>query len=352
MLRFLVLIFLIILSSCQRQDSPQKQTSSDKSNAIETIILEKTFPQATLRLPGELYPYEAVDIYAKLSGFIEDLYVDRGSEVKEGDILVKIIAPELIKNWEEARAKYESDNIQYQRLKKAAEVPGTIAPIELETSQKKLEASLRNMQSLQDLTNYLTIRAPFSGIITVRYLHPGALVGAGGTQNATPIIRLEDIQRLRLVVYIPQTYLESIKENMGVRFLDSAHPKTVFSSRVSRISHALDPKTRTEAIELDVDNPHLTLSPGRYVDVMWPISRPDPTFLVPPSAIITTTDRAFVIRIRGGKTEWIDVKRGYQYDHLIEIFGPLQEGDELAVKATDELRPDTKVETHSSHQQK
>lgn len=347
MFRFFVLIFLIPLSSCQRQDNLQNQRTSDKSIAIETIILEKTFPLATVRLPGELYPYETVDIYAKLSGFIEDLYVDRGSEVKEGDILVKIIAPELISNWEEARAKFESDNIQYQRLKKAAEVPGTIAPIELETSQKKLEASFSNMQSLQELTNYLAIKAPFSGIITARYLHPGALVGAGGTQNATPIIHLEDVRRLRLVVYIPQAYLESIKEGMQVNFQDSAHPETIFSSRVSRISHALDPKTRTEAIELDVDNPNLILSSGRYVDVMWPISRLNPTFLVPPSAIITTTDRTFVIRIKGDTTEWVDVKRGYQYDHLVEIFGPLHEGDVLAFKATDELRPGIKVETAS-----
>lgn len=351
MFRFVILIIniiaIVLLPSCQsRTDKSEK--SSDKSTIVETISLKSTYPQGILRLPGELYPYESVDIYAKISGFIENINVDRGSEVKQGDVLLNVIAPEHQKNWEEALAKYEIEKWHYAMLKKAAETPGTIAPLELETSQKALEAALRNMQSLQEIKDYLIIRAPFSGIITARYLHTGALVGAGGTPSATPIVKLEDMRRLRLVVYVPQAHIESIKEYMAVDFIDSAYPQKTFSAKVSRISHALDPKTRTEAIELDVDNPDLTLSPGRYVDVMWPLSRSNPTFIVPLSAVVTTTDRTFVIRIHEGITEWVDVKRGNQYGHSIEIFGPLKEEDVLVAKATDELRPGTKVEIDSS----
>lgn len=345
----LIFILITIMSilfapSCQQHPDVSETKSSDLHKVTETITLKSTTPQGSLRLPGELYPYEAVDIYAKVSGFIEKMNVDRGSEVKEGDILVTVIAPEHQKNWEEAHAKYERENLRYTMLKKANETPGTIAPIELATSQKSLEAALRNMQELQDIKDYLTIKAPFSGIITARYLHPGALVGAGGTPSATPIVRLEDMRRLRLVVYIPQAQVESIKENMKVHFIDSAYPQKTFSATVSRISYALDPKTRTEAVELDVENRDLTLSPGRYVDVIWPLSRSNPTFIVPLSAVVTTTDRTFVIRIRNGITEWVDVKRGNQYGNSIEVFGPLQEGDLLVAKATDELRTGTKVE--------
>lgn len=341
------IITIVLLPSCQ-QKTDKLEIKSDKETVVETISLKSIYPQGFLRLPGELYPYESVDIYAKVSGFIENINVDRGSEVKQGEVLVTVIAPEHQKNWEEALAKYEIEKWHYTMLRKAAETPGTIAPLELETSQKALEAALRNMQSLQEIKDYLTIKAPFSGIITTRYLHTGALVGAGGTPNATPIVRLEDMRRLRLVVYVPQAHIESIKENLEVDFSDSAYPERTFSANVSRISYALDPKTRTEAIELDVENPDLTLSPGRYVDVKWPLSRSTPIFIVPLSAVVTTTDRTFVIRVHEGVTEWVDVKRGYQYGNSIEIFGPLKEGDMLVTKATDELRPGTKVEIDSS----
>ena len=343
MFRFSIFTFLSIFAVClfTSCEDPQPQREVHKKHHVETITLKKTHLHAILRLPGQLYPYEAVDLYAKVPGFIDNLPVDRGSIVHQGDLLVTLIAPELIQNWEAAKAKYESDHVQYERLKKAAQVPGTIAPIELEIAEKAMEASLKTMYSLKDTASYLTLTAPFSGVITTRYLHPGAIVGP----HENPIMRLVDVYRLRLVVYIPQAYLESIRDNMEVSFLDSSHPETLFSATLSRVAHSLDLKTRTEPVELDVYNPTMALSPGSYIDVLWPITRPYPTFLVPSSAVITTTYNTFVIRIRGDKTEWVDVKRGYQYDHLVEIFGPLEEGDLITTQATDELKPGTQVET-------
>jgi membrane fusion protein, multidrug efflux system len=97
------------------------------------------------------------------------------------------------------------------------------------------------------------------------------------------------------------------------------------------------------AVELDVENRDGRLAPGTFSQVRWPVHRSGPSLFVPSTSVATTTDRTFVIRVRGGKTEWVDVKTGLTAGALIEVFGELQAGDEVAGRGTDELRPGTAV---------
>lgn len=98
-------------------------------------------------------------------------------------------------------------------------------------------------------------------------------------------------------------------------------------------------------VELDVANPSGKLAPGMYAEVTWPTRRPAPSLFVPPSAIATTTERTFVVRIQSGAVEWVDVKRGATMGDRVEVFGNLQEGDLVAVRGSDELRAATQVQT-------
>ena len=123
----------------------------------------------------------------------------------------------------------------------------------------------------------------------------------------------------------------------------AAFPGENFFGVVQRISRTLDEKTRTMPVELDVINDSARLAPGMFPEVIWPNTRPGPSLLVPSSAIATTTERVFVIRIRNGTTEWVDVKRGIAMGDLVEVFGDLQENDVIAARGTDELRAGIKV---------
>lgn len=105
----------------------------------------------------------------------------------------------------------------------------------------------------------------------------------------------------------------------------------------------MDPKTRSMAVELDVPNAQLRLAPGMYAAVAWPVRRSKPSLLVPPTSIVSTTERTFVIRIRDGVVEWVNVARGAPAGNLVEVFGPLNEGDTVAKRGTDELREGAKV---------
>jgi hypothetical protein len=128
-----------------------------------------------------------------------------------------------------------------------------------------------------------------------------------------------------------------------VPFTVPAYPGETFYGVMNRAAHDLDQKTRTMAVELDVKNADLRLSAGMYPEVQWPVKRPEPSLLLPPTAIVTTTERMFVIRVSNNAAQWVNVSRGARVGDLIEVFGALKEGDVIVRRGTDEIREGAKV---------
>ena len=317
----------------------------------------------TIELPGEFQPFLSVALHAKLQGYVERVLVDRGSNVKRGQLLADLSAPEMKARIAEAESKVqaaESDRAQaraqlagvestHERLKKAAETPGAIAGNELIQSEKLVEAAQALVHSRQqagrsaeaflraqkDLEAYLKITAPFDGVVTERLVHPGALVGPGAD---SVLLIIQQVSRLRLIVAVPEENIGGIVAGAKVPFRVPAFPERAFSGTVARVSHTVDPKTRTMAVELDIANRDGSLSPGMYPTLKWPVRRSHPALYVPKTSVVTTTERTFVIRNRNGNAEWVDVKKGAAADDLIEVMGGLQPGDMVVRRATDELR--------------
>ena len=320
----------------------------------------------TIELPGEFLPFLTVSLHAKVPGYVERVLVDRGSLVKEGDLLVELSAPEMAAQIAEAESRVqasEADRLQaeaqlaavqatYDRTRKASETPGAIAGNELIQAEKQVDAAraLVNsrrqatttaaaaVQSLRDLEAYLKISAPFEGVVTERMVHPGALVGPG---NDVPLLVIQQVSHLRLVVPVPEEDVSGIVSGAGVPFQVPAWPERAYSGKVARISHALDSKTRTMAVELDVANRDGALAPGMFPTVKWPVRRSRPALLVPTTSVVTTTERTFVIRNRSGQAEWVDVKKGASDGDLVEVMGNLKPGDRVVRRATDETRDGT-----------
>jgi len=377
------LITSLSLASCSREEnqsgraaslSPEGQTAPTVE--VTRVISEKL--QATVLLPAELVPYEQVEVYSKVTGFVKWIKVDRGSRVKKGELIAELDAPELVAQRAEADSKYQSAESQlaaakarlaadegtYQRLNAAARTAGVVAPNDLDIAEKAVESDQGNVSALEktaqaaqeslravgQLESYLDITAPFDGEITTRFVHPGALVGpAGGPGAVTPIVRVETITRGRLVVPVPEYDVAGVPEGAEVAFTVPAFPGKVFHAPIARISHSVDVKTRTMPIELDVRDPGAELVPGSFSEVEWPLRRTYPTLFVPASAVATNLERTFVVRIRNGMTEWVDVKPGATMQGRLEVFGDLRPGDMVAIRGTDELRPGTAVVPHSNN---
>jgi len=231
----------------------------------------------------------------------------------------------------------------------AAETPGAIAGNELVQAEKQVEAAKALLNSrlqasratesavraLQALQGYLKITAPFDGVVTERMVHPGALVGPG---NDISLLMIQQISHLRLVVPVPEEDVSGIMNGTNVFFQVPAWPERTYSGTIARISHTLDQKTRTMAIELDVINRDGSLAPGMYPTVKWPIRRSRPSLFVLITSVVTTTERTFVIRSKDGHAEWVDVRKGPADGDLIEVLGGLKAGDMIVRRANDEIR--------------
>ena len=337
--------------------------------AIETATVVSQTVSRKSRLPGELQAYLRTALQSRVAGFVESIDVDRGSQVKKGDGLVKLSAPELAAQIAEAEAKVravesqrasaEAQRVAAQstsdRLKAAAATPGVVAANELVLAQKAvdsldgqiraLEASAAAARSavkpMREMESYLEIKAPFDGVITERLVHPGALVGPG----TGPLLTLEQQGNLRLIVAVPESDAAVIPRGAAVSFKVPAYPGRAFSGTVARTGNSLDAKTRTLPVELDVANRGLALAPGMYAEVEWPSRRSGASLLVPPTAVVTTTERSFVIRVNGGVAEWVNVSKGATAGDLVEVMGPLAVGDVIVKRATDEIRPGSTLKT-------
>jgi len=332
-----------------------------------TPVISKEISQS-IDLPGEFQPFQSVEIHAKVRGYVERVMVDRGSVVKRGQLLAVLAAPEMKAQLAEAESKVqgaEAERLQaeaqlagaqstYDRLKKASETPGAISGNELiqaeeqvKAAQAAVEAKRRakaameeNVSAQQDLESYLRITAPFSGIVTQRLAHPGALVGPG---TDPVLLVLQEVAHLRLVVAVPEQNVAAIAMGAQVEFKVPAYPQRTFTGTVARVAHSLDEKTRTMAVEMDVFNRDGALAPGMYPAVKWPLRREKPSLLVPKTSVVTTTERTFVIREHAGKAQWVNVAKGMADVDLIEVSGDLQAGDRVVRRATDESREGTNL---------
>ncbi len=322
----------------------------------------------TIELPGELLPFLTVSLHAKVQSYVERVLVDRGSVVKEGELMVQLSAPEIEAQIAEAESKvqaHEADRLQaesqlaaaqstYDRLKAASQTTGAIAGNELiqaeklrdaaralvSSRQQAIQSASAAVKAIRDLQAYLKITAPFSGIITDRLVHPGALVGPG---NDVVLLVLQQISRLRLVIPVPEENISGIVNGAVVSFHVPAWPGRVFSGKAARIAHALDQRTRTMPIELDVVNADGLLSPGMYPSVKWPVHRATASLFVPRTSVVTTTERTFIIRDRNGQAEWVDVRKGATEGDMVEVLGNLKPGDAVLRRATDEIREGTSI---------
>ncbi len=383
--------------------SPGQATAS-AIPAVQATNVVSMQPKRQLKLPGELVAYQDVALFAKVQGFVDQVKVDRGSRVHRGQLLIQLSAPELAsrKDEGEARAraaraqametaaklesvraqrmeieaKLAADEATYTRLKAASATQGVVAGNDLEIAQKNVDADRARLRAgeenekaaqaqieavdqnekaaasasneSREVESYLRITAPFDGVITERNVHEGSLAGASGGVASVPMLRIQQVARLRLVVSVPEAAAGGIAAGSKVSFTTPAFPGESFSGTVQRIAHALDVKTRTMPVELEVNNADGRLSPGMYAETAWPIQRTQPSLFVPATSIVTTTERTFVIRVNDETAEWVDVTRGASVDNLVEVFGKLSPSDLVLVRATDELKEGTHIRGHTT----
>jgi membrane fusion protein, multidrug efflux system len=345
-------ITMAVLSSCGSSEAskPDDAVAAIAKPAIFSLQKEKS--SASLTMPGEIIAFQQVDLYAKVNSFVKKLYVDVGSEVKQGQLLVTMEAPEINSQLSGAESKLKSleavylgSKANYNRLLETSKTPGTVSPNDLDLAKAKSESDLATLeaaksayQEVADNKKYLEINAPFNGVITARNVSDGAYVGPSGKGSELPIFTLQEQKKLRLVVDVPEVYTGFLRNKGEILFSVNSLPGQVFKANIQRMAGALDSRLRSQRIEMDVTNNDKKLLPGMVAEITIRLPSQDSVFQVPESAIINAAEGIFIIRDSDGRAQWVPVKKGRTDQGKIEIYGNINAGDSIVLHASEEIR--------------
>jgi membrane fusion protein, multidrug efflux system len=355
---FFVLMMAVISlgAGCGSNKAADKKPAASVTPHYPTAVVEARSVQQAVKLPAQLAAFLQVDIFPKVNGYVTAVSVDVGSHVRQGQLLMTLEAPELVQATAQARERYSRaladytiDKENYERLNEAARTPGAISPMDLATNKAKAQAdsALANSEKAnwlmqQAMMDYLKVTAPFTGVITIRNVHPGALVDA--TNKSIPMLELKQVDHLRLQVDIPETIAATLRKSDTLTFSVAALPGQKLTAQIARISDNINQQYRTERVEADVYNHDEVLAPGMYADVIFNSKGNKNALSVPPNAVVVSTERKYVIVIRNGKTVKVDVSTGNESGKLVEISGDVKAGEPVIAPANDEIKEGVDVQ--------
>ena len=354
-----------ILTACSSASSDNKTaTKEPDAQQVAITTVQALQPSKRVTLPGELKPWNRVSMFAKVKGFVRDISVDRGTAVRKGQVLARLDAPEVLSELSQAQAQVQAQEsnlveqttrarasrLTYQRLLQTAKMEGAVSLNEIDQAQARMQsdsaqvamargtvqAARSNYQAKTELRQYLTITAPFDGIVIERNISPGALVGAGDTGK--PLFVLEDSRTLRLTVAIPETFANQLPAKSAVSFTVNAMPDRHFNAKLARSAQSLVEANRAMIAEFDVPNASHELKAGMYADVLMPIERTTKTLFVPTTAVVSSSEKMFLIKVADNRAQWVSVQKGNVLDTLVEVFGDVQPGMAIVRKASEEIR--------------
>ncbi|RZJ73856.1 efflux RND transporter periplasmic adaptor subunit [Flavobacterium sp.] len=350
----IIAIFVLALAfGCGKKEEPKPVV--DAVPELEKVALTKEKLSTEMRVPAELTGMRQVDLFAKVASFVKELKVDIGSEVKQGQLLILLEAPEISSQQSAAESRlksqeavYLASKATYNRLLETSKVEGTVAKNDLDLAEARKNSDYAQFQAARasynevgNVRNYLQIRAPFSGIVTSRNVNLGAYVGP--SSGALPLLSIQQQDKLRLSVFVPEQYSGYLKEGDKLTFNVKALPGQKFTAKIARMSGALDARLRSERVEMDVVNVGKKLLPGMVAEVVLPLNAPEATVVVPKTAVVTSSEGVYVLLVESGKTKRAQVTRGREFEDKVEIFGELPDNGEVVKIASEEIKDGTPV---------
>jgi RND family efflux transporter MFP subunit len=373
--------------SCSAPDTTVRAEKA--ARAVPVAGVTRRDLDRTLELAAEFRPYQEIDLHAKVAGYLKAIYVDVGDHVEKGQLLAELDAPEMTQEAAQAdaafrRAQLDVDRTRaelqraeaQQRLRQVAydrlsavekarphlvaqqdldDAGGRMQEADAQLSAAKVavasaEEQVRAASAGEDRTNtlltYLKIVAPFSGTITNRFADPGAMIQAGTASHlqAMPVVQLSQVDRLRLVLPVPESVVPRIRLNAPVEIRVEAL-KRVFEGQVSRFTGKLDSATRTMETEVDLTNPEQVIKAGMFGSATIVLERRQEALSIPVQALASrSTPIKLLVVGPDHKLEERQVDIGLETADRIEVLSGVREGELVVVGARSDLRAGLEVD--------
>jgi RND family efflux transporter MFP subunit len=378
----------IAMCSCASPSKTEVQADSSTTTVPVVRVTRQTL-ERDLTLAAEFRPYQEVNLHAKVAGFLQQISVDVGDHVRAGDLIAILEVPEMADEEAQAdasqrrseselvrargelaraRSIHDAAHVAYQRLADVAQArPNLIARQELDdalakdksaeaqvdsaaaaitSAEQQIHVAEASHQHIRTLQAYTRITAPFAGVITRRYADLGSMIQAGtsSSSQAMPVVTLSQVDRLRLVLAIPESAVSKVRAGLPIRIRVAAVGRE-FVGRVSRFSDRLQTATRTMETEVDVENPSGDLAPGMYAEARLLLDRRDNVLSLPVEAVTGAEDKASLFVVDSQKhLVSREVALGLETPDRREVLKGLSDGDLVVLGKSGSLHAGDVVE--------
>jgi membrane fusion protein (multidrug efflux system) len=332
----LALILLLVLFENRRvslmNETRDRLAAVKAGPEVRVVSAKRTSEGQLVTLTGEARPYAAVILYAKVSGYLKEVMVDKGDRVSAGQVLAVIESPELDRQYESAVVDAQDKRRDAAREKILVE-KNLVSQQDADHAEAAAHEAEANAEALKTQKEYEILRAPFRGIITARFADPGALVqsAANSQTTALPLVSLSQTDKLRIYIYLDQKQAALVRIGDRATISDSTRADVKLDATITRISGELDPKTRTLLAELDVDNKQALFLAGSFVQVSLKL-KTAPSIEIPAEALLMKGDKAFVgVITQGNKVNFRPVVVADSDGKMVRISAGLEEGQQLVL---------------------
>ena len=294
-----------------------------------------------INLPGEVRPLYEVTLFAKVDGYLDKLTVDKGDSVKAGDLIADIDVPELRANLVKYKAELELAQAEFKQMSEASATDSEAAKNQLAVASGKLAVAKGNVQYTESMLKYARVVAPFGGIITKRYVDPGAYIpvpNAASTPEAAAIVNLTDFKTVRLQVAVPEIEATHVKIGQPIRWTADDFPGEHLDGTVTRAYWALDKPTKTMLTETQIANPGMKLQPGMLVNARIGIEKKSDALLLPAETLVKEKTNSFIYIFNDGKIKKAPVEVGFNDGTNVEIVSGVKPADLAIVPGQQTLR--------------
>ena len=320
---FAALVGLAALAGCGRSPAEVPQKAAPPVT-VQTVVPKRGEIARTITLPSfRILAYQEATLYAKVSGYLKTLTVDKGDVVKEGQLLAEIEVPELLADETQYKAETAVCRTNYERMAEArTKAPDLVIPQTVDDLRGQWEVAQAKLQRTQTLLQYARIVAPFEGVITARFVDPGAFIPAataGSTPQSAALVTLMDYRRVRVQVFVPEMEVPFIKNGVPAQVMVEELPGRPFPGTITRFAHALDQATKTMLAEIEIANPTGDLRPGAYASVRLEVERKTDALLVPVQALVVEKAGSFLFTVTDGRAKKTPVHTGFNDGINVEV---------------------------------
>jgi membrane fusion protein (multidrug efflux system) len=325
---------LLLLFGCQ-QKTEEAPKPAMPTLSVRLVAVKKGDATRSVMLPANILPYQQATLYAKVAGYVKAVNVDKGDTVQAGALLADIEVPELIADRAKYKAELEVADLDYKRTSDAQKkAPDLVVPLTVDTARGRYDVAKANLERLETLLGFSKITAPFSGVITRRYVDPGAFIPAAtsgsAAQNAA-LFTVMDFTKVRVQATIPEIEVPLIKVGLPVKVMVEELVSAKIEGTITRFSHALDEVTKTMLAEIELPNPDGNLRPGMYANTRITVERKPEALVLPTDAVLFEKGRTSVFIVADNKAKRITVKTGFNDNGWVEIVDGVKLGDTVIV---------------------